>query len=385
MKPQWHCQSKSGFWHWPSITAVVSFSVLTTAPLIAPGRAAVLETWAFDADQLELTVVLPTGNIPQYFLLAEPARLVLTLPHMELADIGQEQHYAGAIRTIRLAKAIASDGSTAVKIVMEFAPGTVLDPRHAELAAVDVGGGQTRWTVRPLLQSPAGMVAHTSGSMAVETTPAPVQETMAAIAHDSRPNTPPGPSPVPLQGIQTNASILAGVGAAASLDLPASTSIPAVILPAEQISESTPASGTGGTVSAPLVAVPALSEVPEVSSRPFTPLPETSLKPAGAAEVPSALAAPPVAPKPEVTAPLTVDAHPPTAATTDRVEAPLEAAVSQRTPAVVSQPPPFLEEKTTAIRSEQPTIPPPPVTTEGVVPFGTPLPSQAKSLGRVIN
>ena len=79
--------------------------------------------------------------------MAEPARIVLEIPDTTLGAVPAAQQYNGAVRSIRLSE--VSGGS---RVVVELAPNTRLDPRHAELIPTALGNGQTAWTLRPLLQ-----------------------------------------------------------------------------------------------------------------------------------------------------------------------------------------------------------------------------------------
>ena len=156
MKPRSRRKTKSGYREWlgPSFGAITT--VVATVAIIAPARAAVLQDWAFDPNTRQLTLTLPEGITPDYFLLAEPARIVLELPGMTLGNVAAEQQYSGAVSSIRTSE--VPGGS---RIVVELAPNTLLDRRHAELTAIAAGNGQTRWTLLPLIQDgePAAPVA----------------------------------------------------------------------------------------------------------------------------------------------------------------------------------------------------------------------------------
>ncbi|MDA0867106.1 MAG: AMIN domain-containing protein, partial [Cyanobacteria bacterium] len=132
----------------------VSFTgaIATCLWLGTPAQGNTLDDWQFDPHTQELTVVLPDGVTPNYFLLAEPARIVLNLPNTQLGSVQPAQYYSGPIQSIRVSQFDAESA----RVVVEFSPNTILDPRHAELSSQDLAGG-TEWTLHPLVvDSPAG-------------------------------------------------------------------------------------------------------------------------------------------------------------------------------------------------------------------------------------
>jgi hypothetical protein len=123
--------------------------------LLHPAQAAVLTDWEFDPSTQRLEVTVPEGTTPRYFLLAQPARIVLDLPNTEVGAVASEQSYAGAVRQIRVGQFAA--GLT--RIVLELSPDAVLAPGQVELrqATADQSSHSTavRWVLRPLLANGA--------------------------------------------------------------------------------------------------------------------------------------------------------------------------------------------------------------------------------------
>ncbi|MEO0456027.1 MAG: AMIN domain-containing protein [Cyanobacteria bacterium P01_A01_bin.114] len=141
-------------------TLVVPLAVSTS--LIFPGKASAqdlsgqalsgreLSAWSFDPSTQALEFSLPEGVMPQFFLLAEPARIVLDIPETQLGDVDTEQTYEGAIERIR----VSQFSDNAVRIVVDLMPGTELEPEQADIQFDDVDG-RRQWRFRPLI---AGVV-----------------------------------------------------------------------------------------------------------------------------------------------------------------------------------------------------------------------------------
>lgn len=174
-------------------SAIAIAGLIAPVAIVAPVRAAVLNTWNFDTATRQLTITLPTGVTPNYFLLAEPARIVLNVPNTSLGNVAQAQQYDGAIRSIRL-----SETQNAARVVIEFAPNTLLDPRHAELTSTDLGNGQTEWTLRPLLQDAApSTIATASSAPSSSSASTPAVRPAPATPQPATATPPPEPTAVP--------------------------------------------------------------------------------------------------------------------------------------------------------------------------------------------
>ncbi|MBF2037398.1 MAG: AMIN domain-containing protein [Leptolyngbyaceae cyanobacterium T60_A2020_046] len=428
MAPQRRHQPRYGFFSWQDGIAwgLMGAIAIVAAPFPA-ATAATLQGWSFNPDTRELVLTLPSGVTPSYFLLAEPARIVLELPNITLGNVTPERQYSGAIRNIR----VSQFGANASRVVIEFAPNTVLDPRHAELASTPAEGGN-RWVLRPLVvdagtapvvASPAAPVAAALPSPAPATPPPQTAEefadtlptlpdtafsaasgaAQAAIAADDTPTA---------DGIRTDARALENDGTLS--DSPPDT------LPVD------PFAGSGEVVSVPPLAggssAPAAS-APAVSVLPVAQVPAVPEPPAAIAQSPDIPevhppTASPSTTRPPATPPLPPTERPPTrrepadiAVTPplpnlepDAVELsvvpppdlPVPSAPSQARPPVtdppavaaaegnVTVPPPFLEPAappTAPPLPERQTIPPPPpIPTDTIIPFGTPLPDRAKAV-----
>ncbi len=158
MQPRNRQNPKSRFGTW-ALSATAIAGMMSPMAIVAPARAIVLNDWMFDPASQAVSLTLPNGVTPDFFLLAEPARIVLEIPNTTLGSVTASEQYSGAVRNIRLTE--VAGGS---RLVLELAPNTRLDPRHAELMATDLGNGQTEWVLQPLLQdTPTAPIAVTPG------------------------------------------------------------------------------------------------------------------------------------------------------------------------------------------------------------------------------
>ena len=378
----------------------VSFTgaIATCLWLGTPAQGNTLDDWQFDPHTQELTVVLPDGVTPNYFLLAEPARIVLNLPNTQLGSVQPAQYYSGPIQSIRVSQFDAESA----RVVVEFSPNTILDPRHAELSSQDLAGG-TEWTLHPLVvDSPAGTAVAIVPHSAITTAPAATAHTAAVGA------VVPGPPTYTADdGIRTDASALLGGDPEPTSNQPPGT-LPIDPFAAAAAQVSVPALADSATPTASAVTVPPLADLPDPGAATVAvPAPEPSvfaqtnfgpepeqLEGGGPLEVvPSPQPAVSVPPAPTL-APVTVAPGPspgPISAPVAESPRPSTApAVTTDPPAVPTAPttataaPPFLagtNAANTVSTTEPRTIPPPPSRPqpEGTIPFGAPLPEQAKS------
>ncbi|MFE4107847.1 AMIN domain-containing protein [Almyronema epifaneia] len=307
----------------PSVQALslLATTAVITAVASAPARAAVLSQWSFDPSTQQLQLNLPADLAPQYFLLAEPARIVLDIPNAQMGAIPTTQTYAGAVRSVRISQFEAN----IIRIVVELAPGVVLDPRQATLAAVEVNG-QNRWILQPLL----------AGEAAIATAPNPI----TAPA-----NVPPEPA------APNNSAAAVRSGVDETFVSPVSPLEPATVEPPLPIINS---EGIGLSAASLLIGPDVVSQ----SELPATPL--TGIPPAGV-DASVTVSVPPLGTTPAVTAPPRPVAEP-VAPTTD-LAVPETASTATEQPPVsptaadVPISPPFLE-TTTAIEAAPNGAPP---------------------------
>ncbi|NET38516.1 MAG: AMIN domain-containing protein [Cyanothece sp. SIO1E1] len=130
---------------------MICLLAITPVVLIEPAPAATVPDWRFNESAEELEVSLPAGVKPRYFILAEPARIVLDLPGTDIGPAEVVKTYSGSVRHIRIAQ--FQPGLT--RIVMELAPDAVLAPGQVQLQNVedenDASASDSElWILRPL-------------------------------------------------------------------------------------------------------------------------------------------------------------------------------------------------------------------------------------------
>ncbi|MDX2217190.1 MAG: AMIN domain-containing protein [Oculatellaceae cyanobacterium bins.114] len=133
----------------PVTVALGLGAIALTVP--APSYAAVLTGWRFNTSNAELEITVPAGVTPRYFLLAQPARIVLDLPNTTIGSVPAVQTYSGRVRQIRVNE--FQPGVT--RIVIELSPDVVLAAQQVDLREI----GQGRWVVRPRFAGDAAPVA----------------------------------------------------------------------------------------------------------------------------------------------------------------------------------------------------------------------------------
>lgn len=105
-----------------------------------------LDNWRFSPKTQQLEITLSVGTTPRYFYLAQPPRLVVDIPNTKLGKVTTQQNYSGAIKSIRVSQLNAN----ATRIVLDLAPGTVLNPKQVQLQPLS-RKNPTRWVLRPVI------------------------------------------------------------------------------------------------------------------------------------------------------------------------------------------------------------------------------------------
>jgi N-acetylmuramoyl-L-alanine amidase len=117
------------------LPGLVSFFCVT-----CPAIAGELASWQFDPTQNRLEFTTNEGVQPRAQLVPDPTRLVIDLPGTTMGEVQRSQVLSGAMRQIRIGQ---FDANT-TRIVVELAPGYVLDPQQVQFRGVT----PTQWTVQ---------------------------------------------------------------------------------------------------------------------------------------------------------------------------------------------------------------------------------------------
>ncbi|MGK7891960.1 MAG: AMIN domain-containing protein [Leptolyngbyaceae cyanobacterium] len=119
--------------------------------------AAQLTRWTFNPNTRRLELVVPGGTTPQYFLLAQPPRIVVDLPNTQIGNVPELSTYAGRVRSVR----VGQFQPNLTRIVIELAPDVVFAPGHLEMrssgpiANANLNANSLvaeTWFIRPLLE-----------------------------------------------------------------------------------------------------------------------------------------------------------------------------------------------------------------------------------------
>ena len=130
-----------------------------------PAQAARLQFWRFDANQNSLEFTTDQGVQPRAQLIANPTRLVIDLPGIQLGRSAVTQPGNGSsIQSLRVGQ---FDRDTA-RIVVELAPGYTIDPNQVRFR----GASPQNWTVQlPTPQLTSAPSPVTSGDPSSVTVP----------------------------------------------------------------------------------------------------------------------------------------------------------------------------------------------------------------------
>lgn len=214
----------------------LGMGVAALALAVSPAFSEELNDWAFDSATNELMFALPDDILPEFFLLSEPARLILEIPDTEVGDIPPEQLYSGAVQSIRVSQYTPD----LVRVVIELAPEIVLTPEQADIQFDARSDGQRLWSFRPLIDATGSTVAAAS--------------TLTDSVTDS------GPDRASLSAANLQLSDQRSAAAVLPIDPYEAESTEGVVSvpPLEDFSEDRPAAATAPDL--PLMTVPQLEE-----------------------------------------------------------------------------------------------------------------------------
>ncbi|MGA7934017.1 MAG: AMIN domain-containing protein, partial [Kovacikia sp.] len=359
------------------VASTASMAIVGMA--IGPGEAASLTSWQFNSAANQLELHIKDGTTPRYFLMAQPARIVIDLPNTSMGAVDTQKTYTGAIRQIR----VSQFQPGLARIVMELSPEVSLAPGQVNLEKV---GGDSRWVLRPLIaQAPA--VAPALAQSVVSSLPKPIVPMAPVSAVPARSpsltvSQPGGvPSVPPLATAPSSGSSLSPAGPAAPIPRAAtgaaSNSNGSVKVPPFVTSPSIP---TPSGTSEPGVAIPSPSVPnpirPSASSRrdPFPAVPNPLKAPEPNGKVPTL----PANRSTSTVAAGSTTAPAPVSSLSGDIDG--EIAVDTRGGVAIAVPPPDQKAASSApIDSPAPSTPAPSI----VVPSSSPTQRQTESFGDI--
>jgi AMIN domain len=249
---------------WVLSGAIAAIGMTATAAQAAP-----LEEFQYDPQTEQISFVLPDGVVPNRFMMAQPARVVIDIPNTQIGDLPLEQQFDGAVKRIEL---VQSNPQLA-RVIVEMSPQATFERGQVNFQNVgDAAPQKDRWVLKLLLKSkgalPAGRPAPASpiGQSVPVPTPIAVKpptETLAERAArqpGSQPSVTPispipvaiAPSPLP--------NLIPGVVAQPTIPAIAAKPAPAVELPPGM--EGVVDTVVPTTAPAPAPVVPDLTNVP---------------------------------------------------------------------------------------------------------------------------
>ncbi len=350
---------------------IATLSALAVEITALAVQAASLTNWNFDPTANQLEISVKDGTTPRYFLMAQPARIVVDLPNTAVGDVSAQQTYAGAVRQIRVSQ--FTPGLT--RIVMEISPNVSLAPGQVKLQKVsdDKAPGDARWVLRPLLTQPlaanAPIKSATSVKPLASIAPAPIvaKPTVTVPPLAITPLTPAAaPNPVA-------PNLLVAPNLTVSKDKPAAQ-------------PQAPAMAASKPPSPPMAATAETSVVPTPPAAPALAAPNP---PAPTASIALAPVLSPLPSVPAASTPLATPAPGTTATNTPLPPAPADraedasAAVDTRGGVAIAVPTPVLPlSKPTP--NERPTVGVPPLRT-AMQPSGSPISPQPTTPSRAVS
>lgn len=259
-----------------AIAAIGGAAVVIAA---AAAQAAPLEQFRYDAASNQLTFVLPDGVEPRYFLMAQPARIVVDIPDTQVEDLPVEQTFSGAVRRIEVSQVQPQ----LARVVLEMSPQAVFARGQVSLQNVgDAAAGKDRWIVQPLL---AGELPAVPSASAPSSDVRPsVPDAQAASPTELAPQTASTPT---VEALPERSALPPMTPPAATVPTTSLSEAPAVSSPLARSQGSLPVKPAPAVELPPgmeaVVATPPLPQTP-VNTQPASPvasLPDRSNAPTG--------------------------------------------------------------------------------------------------------
>jgi hypothetical protein len=182
--------------HWVLGGAIAAIGVVTASA----AQATPLEEFQYNPQADQLSFVLPDGVTPRYFLMAQPARIVVDIPDTQIGDLPMEQTFSGAVKRVEVTQVQPQ----LARVILEMSPQAVFARGQVSLQNVgDAAPQKDRWVLKPLLASPSRSATPTAIAPA-----APLAERVARKPVPTQPsvNLPPNPvvvtTPAPIVAVK---------------------------------------------------------------------------------------------------------------------------------------------------------------------------------------
>ncbi len=155
-------------------------------------QAAPLEEFQYNPQTDQLSFVLSDGVTPRYFLMAQPARIVVDIPNTQIGDLPLEQAFSGAVQRVEVTQVQPQ----LARVILEMSPQAVFARGQVSLQNVgDAAAQKDRWVLKPLLASAPRGSSTDPRSSATPTAIAPTAPLAERVVR--RPATDPAAAPAP--------------------------------------------------------------------------------------------------------------------------------------------------------------------------------------------
>jgi N-acetylmuramoyl-L-alanine amidase len=118
----------------PSLISIIVAIVLSNVNPVLAGK---LTQWNYSPEKNQLEFTLEKTTTPNYFLLENPARIVIDLPNVQLGNVTTRENYTGKVREIRLSQFTEE----VTRLVVELLPEVKITPEQISLQKI----GDNRW------------------------------------------------------------------------------------------------------------------------------------------------------------------------------------------------------------------------------------------------
>lgn len=165
---------------WAGVSSMAIALVVMTSTVAAAGQ---LTQWQYNEASHQIELTLSEETTPRYFLLAQPARIVVDLPNTQVGAVPLEQSLSGPVRSVR----INQFQPDVVRVVIELSSDAVLGDGQVAIQRVNTSD----LSVRPLfageLSEPAPMAIAPSSSIESSEPPIESAQEPANVAPNAAP------------------------------------------------------------------------------------------------------------------------------------------------------------------------------------------------------